>query len=78
MIDSRKALKVVYGQIVVLGGFGVGLSLFSSFRPDFFESFPWAPGFAVVLSALNIYAYLRRYEKSLGVNSANKQMNADQ
>ena len=66
MIDSRKALKVVYGQIVVLGGFGVGLSLLSTFRPGVFESFPWAPGGAIILLALNLYAYLRRYEKVSG------------
>ena len=64
MIDSRKALKVVYGQIVGLGVFGGGLIFLSTFRPGFFESIPWAPGGAVVLSALNIYAYLRRYEKA--------------
>ena len=63
MVDSRKALKVVYGQIGLLAGFGGGLILMTTMRPCFFEAAPWAPGGAVVLSALNIYAYLRRYEK---------------
>ncbi len=63
MVDSRKALEVVYRQIVLLAGFGGGLIFLATRRPCFFEATPWAPGCAVVISALNIYAYLRRYEK---------------
>ena len=66
MIDSRKALKVVYGQIGLLGLVGVGFVLLTIFRPSFFEAAPWAPGGAIILLALNLYAYLRRYEKVSG------------
>jgi len=64
MVDSRKALKIVYGQIGFVGLFGCSLVLIAIFRPSFFEAAPWAPGGCIVLLAINVYAYLRRYEKA--------------
>ena len=63
MRDSQKALKIVYGQIGLLALYGVGITLLTTFRPGIFEAAPWVPGSAVILLTLNVYAYLRRYEK---------------